>query len=56
MLTCNNDCIYQCDGNCIVDDKQNQIALCPKLKNKVNGLTHGADINKLNTVGDIGTH
>lgn len=56
MLTCNNDCIYQCDGNCILDKNENQSAVCPILKDKVNGISHGANINKFNTVGDIGAH
>lgn len=56
MLTCNKDCIYQCDGNCILDEKENQNAICPKLKDKVDSLFHGADINKFNTVRNIGAH
>lgn len=54
MLHCNNDCIYQCDGNCILNENQNNI--CPKLKDKVNGFIHSADVNKFNGVGDVGAH
>ena len=56
MLTCNNDCIYQCDGNCILDEKDYTNSVCPKLKDKVNGFFNSADVNKLNTIRDIGAH
>lgn len=67
MIYCNKDCIYQCDGNCVLDEKtakskglsgNNCVGVGRKSfatsKYKVNRFTHRANVDKFNGVGDFG--
>lgn len=69
MIPCNKDCIYQCDGNCILKDnsaektnlkqcsnsyfKQNNFTVS---ENKIDRFAHGANVDKLNGIGNISAH
>lgn len=69
MIPCSKDCIHQTDGYCILGGEAKvtstsescayylgRNATRKTMSNKLQSLTDGADINKLNRVGDIGAH
>lgn len=69
MLMCNKSCVYSENGYCLLSAEEHlsgTLSGCDnfkekrknfaKSKNKVNGFANGTDINKLNGIGDIGTH
>lgn len=69
MLMCNKNCAYSDKGYCMLSAEEHlsgTIDGCESfkerrknfanLKNKVNGFSDSANVNKLNGVGDIGAH
>lgn len=69
MLMCNKNCAYSDKGFCVLsaeehlsgtldgcDNFKEKRKNFADLKNKVNGFSNGANVNKLNGRGDISTH
>ena len=69
MLMCNKNCAYSDKGFCVLsaeehlsgtldgcDNFKEKRKNFANLKNKVNGFSNGANVNKLNGRGDIRTH
>ena len=69
MLMCNKNCAYSDKGFCVLsaeehlsgtldgcDNFKEKRKNFANLKNKVNGFSNGANVNKLNGRGDISTH
>ena len=69
MIMCNKNCAYSDKGFCVLsaeehlsgtldgcDNFKEKRKNFANLKNKVNGFSNGANVNKLNGRGDISTH
>ena len=69
MIMCNKNCAYSDKGFCVLsaeehlsgtldgcDNFKEKRKNFADLKNKVNGFSNGANVNKLNGRGDISTH
>lgn len=69
MLMCNKNCIYRDKGYCVLSAEEHLSGTtngCESfkerrktfadLKHQVDGFPNGANVNKFNGIGDIGTH